>query len=79
MADTLLNVYGARKSKNGKHINLTLTTGEQGNRNWFTCPVKTELDAKIRAEIQGNYAVIYVPLLKDEKKQEEIKDEDLPF
>lgn len=78
MADTLLNLYGAKRSKSGNHLNITLTTGEHGKRNWFTCPIKMALDAKIHAEIQGNCAVIYVPLLKDEK-QEEIKDEDLPF
>lgn len=79
MADTLLNFYGARLSKSGNHVNITLTNGEQGNRNWFTAPVKTALDAKIHAEVNGSYAIIYVPLLKEEKKQEEIKDDDLPF
>ena len=77
MADTLLNFYGARLSKSGNHVNITLTTGEHGKRNWFTAPVKTALDAKIHAEVNGNYAVIYVPLLKE--KKQEIKDEDLPF
>lgn len=81
MADTLLNLYGARISKNGNHVNVTLVTdkGFNNSRSWFTAPVKTALDAKIHAEVNGNYAVIYVPLLKEEKKQEEIKDEDLPF
>ena len=83
LENKLLNVYGARVSKNGKHINLTLVEGEGDKKQFYTACVKIEpTDAKISGEIDiaNSYAIINVPLLEGKKEaKEELNDEDLPF
>ena len=74
----LLTIYGARISKSGKHINLTLVSGEGDQRQFYTACVKIDEEAKAHGSIEGNEAIIVVPLLK-QNKAVEVQDEDVPF
>ena len=71
--NTLLTIYGARISKSGKHINLTLVSGEGNQRQFYTACVKIDEEAKAHGSIEGNEAIIVVPMLESQK------DEDTPF
>ncbi len=63
----LLTIYGARLSKSGKHINLTLVEGEGENKRYYTACVKVDADAKTHGSIKGNEAHIVVPMLEKPK------------
>ena len=78
--NTLLTIYGARISKSGKHINLTLVSGEGDQKQFYTACVKIDEDAKTYGSIEDNKAIIVVPMLKQEKAEaDEMTEEDLPF
>lgn len=84
MSNDLLTIYGARISKSGKHINLTLVSGEGDKKQYYTACVKIDKDAKTHGSIDGQNAIIVVPMLNKEKEAEEVKneeiyDDDLPF
>lgn len=74
----LLTIYGARLSKSKKHITLTLVEGEGDKKQFFTACVKLDEDAKTHGSIDGDEAIIIVPLLKP-NKADEVKDDDVPF
>ncbi len=74
----LLTIYGARLSQNGKHVVLTLVEGEGDQKQFFTACAKLDQDAKTHATIEGDEAIIVVPLLK-QNKAVEVQDEDVPF
>lgn len=74
----LLTIYGARLSKSGKHINLTLVEGEGNERKFYTACVKIDENSKVHGSIDKNTkgedeAVVVVPLL--EKPKETPKDQ----
>lgn len=77
--NTLLTIYGARKSKNGKYINLTLISGEGQDKQFYTACVKFDNSKRVSGRIEDDAAVIFVPLLTDNKKATEEMDEDTPF
>ena len=85
MKNKLLTIYGARLSKSGQHINLTLVEGEGDQKQFYTACVKVDEEAKTHGSIEGHEATIVVPLLQDKKKVDdfdqldEVTDEDLPF
>lgn len=85
MKNKLLTIYGARLSKSGQHINLTLVEGEGDQKQFYTACVKVDEEAKTHGSIEDNEAIIIVPLLQDKKKVDdfdqldEVTDEDLPF
>ena len=63
----LLTIYGARLSKNGHYINLTLVEGEGDQKRFYTACVKTDEQAKTHGHIEDNEAHIIVPLLSSPK------------
>lgn len=90
MNKELLNIYGARISKNGEHVNLTLVRGEGTEKEFYNCAIKIHSkESKIYADkshqkMNGKeYVFIYVPILDDikEKKEtpKEITDDEIPF
>lgn len=74
--NTLLTIYGARISKSGKHINLTLVSGEGDKKQFYTACVKIDESAKTHGSIEGDEAIIVVPLLHNNK---EAPKDDLHF
>ena len=67
--NTLLTIYGARISKSGKHINLTLVSGEGDQKQFYTACVKIDENAKIRGSVENNEAIIVVPMLRNDKEK----------
>ena len=75
MAETpLLNVFGAKLSKNGQRIVLVLVTGENENRQFYNACISLDDTAKANGYIDeiNNEAVIRVNLLDN-------KPSDAPF
>ena len=68
MKNKLLTIYGARLSKSGQHINLTLVEGEGDQKQFYTACVKVDEEAKTHGNIEDNSAIIVVPLLQDKKE-----------
>lgn len=90
MENDLLNIYGARISKSGEHINLTLVRGEGTEKEFYNCAIKIHSrESKIYADkskqkMNGkDYVFIYIPILDDIKEKEtpkeEITDDEIPF
>lgn len=88
MEETLLNIYGAKVSQDGKRIVLTLIQGDGQNKKYFNACVKLETSNKVRAKVDEENEVVFVrvPLLKpkteskedDFDKLDEVTDE-VPF
>ena len=75
MAETpLLNVFGAKLSKNGQRIVLVLVTGENENRQFYNACISLDETAKANGYIDeiNNEVVIRVNLLDN-------KPSDTPF
>ena len=71
----LLTIYGARLSKSKKHITLTLVEGEGDKKQFFTACVKLDEDAKTHGSIDGDNAIVVVPLLKPNKADEDVNED----
>ena len=74
----LLSIYGARVSKSGKYINITLVKGEGDAKTFYTACVKLDKTAKTYGKVKDNKAYIVVPLLSNDKEKSKEKNE-LPF
>lgn len=79
MKNDLLSIYGARVSKSGKHVNITLVRGEEDEKEYFTSCVKLDNKAKTQAKIKDGYVIVKIALLKDMKKQVANNADDEPF
>lgn len=80
------HIYGARVSKSGKWLNLTIAAEINGEKHFITCPVHIVenydgSNKKPIAQIGLNSASVYdIPVYEDSKpKQDEAKADDLPF
>lgn len=76
--DNLLSIYGARVSKNGDRLNVSLVKGEDDNKEWYTTSVKLDGSNKCKVTIKDGFAYIKVPMLEDKKKKEDVIEE-IPF
>ena len=77
--NTLLTINGARKSKNGKYINLTLVSGEGQDKQFYTACVKFDNSKRVSGRIDEDTAIIFVPLLTEKSQVNQEFDEDTPF
>lgn len=73
----LLSIFGAKVSKDGKKLVLTLVSGEDDTKQFYNTCIKLDNSQKTHAKIDkgGEYAIIKVRMLVD--KVDENKD--LPF
>lgn len=70
--NTLFTVYGARLSKSGERVNVSLVRGKDDAKEWATISVKIgKGDAKVKAKIEGNFAYIKIPMLKQDTKKDD--------
>lgn len=77
--NNLFTIYGARVSKAGDRVVISLCKGGKDGeaRTWGSVTVKLgESTAKTLASIKDGYAYVKIPLLKD---KEEIKTDELDF
>lgn len=65
--NNLLSIFGARVSKDGKKLVLTLCKGEKEAREWFTACIKLDNSQKTHAKVEedGQHALIKVTMLSD--------------
>lgn len=78
------HIYGARISKSGKWLNLTITSDVNGGKFFITCPVRMPCNAdatKPVAAVDETRATISgIPVYEDAKQDDEAKaDDDIPF
>ena len=72
---TLFTVYGARLSKSGERVNVTLVRGKDDNKEWASISVKIgKSDAKVKARIENDFAYIKIPMLKQDKEDADALD-----
>lgn len=69
---TLYSVYGARISKSGERVNVSLVKGNGDDKQWACVSIKMDnADGKVVAKIKDGFAYIKVPLLvEDEAKKD---------
>lgn len=66
--NALFTVYGARLSKSGERVNVSLVRGKDDAREWATISVKLKnADGKVKAKIDGDFALLKIPMLKEKK------------
>lgn len=77
--EKLLSIFGAKLSKDGAKLVITLVGGEGEEKTFYNACVKLNNQQKTHAKIEedGNYALLKVPMLVDREEVDE--DEVLPF
>lgn len=66
----LFNIYGARKSKDGSKLNVTLIRGHEDTKEYATISLKLDdKQSKTKATIREGYAYIKIALLEDKKEE----------
>lgn len=77
------HIYGARISKSGKWLNLTIAAEINGEKRFIVCPVRMPCNAdatKPVAAVDETRATISgIPVYEDAKQDNEAKADDLPF
>lgn len=77
----LLNIFGAKYSKDGKKVILVLVAGDGENRRYYNAVVHLDKQHKVMGEVVkgelGSYAMFSVRML-DETPQT-VKSDPLPF
>ncbi len=72
METEMLNVFGARLSKDGSKLLLTLVSGDGEGRKFYSACIKLDNTQKTHAKVEkdGKHAVIKVVML-DKKSSDE--------
>ena len=69
--NALFTVYGARLSKSGERVNVSLVRGKDEAKEWATISVKMgKSDAKVKAKIDGDFALFKIPMLKPKEEDD---------
>lgn len=89
--NTLLTIYGCKLSKDSKRLVLTLVTGEDDDKQYYSACVKLDGTQKTKASISKDkkYGLFKVEMLKEDKKQNkkqkkedvevDINEDEIPF
>lgn len=73
--NALFSVYGARLSKSGERVNVSLVRGKDDNKEWATISIKLgESSSKVKARIKDDLAYLKIPMLQVEEDDEEDND-----
>ena len=71
----MYSIYGARMSKSGERVNVSLLTGKGDDKQWACVSVKLDNpDGKIKAQIKDGYAYIKIPLLVEDEAKKDTLD-----
>lgn len=75
--EKLLSIYGAKVSKDGSKLVLTLVGGEGEAKQFYTACIKLNNSQKTHAKIEedGQHALIKIPMLREKVEE----GETLPF
>ena len=62
----LITIYGAKQSKDGAKLVITLVCGDEDEKQFYTACVKLDNSQKSKAKIgKDGYAVVKIPMLED--------------
>lgn len=77
----LLSIFGAKVSKDGTKLVLTLVSGEDESKQFYNACIKLDNSQKTHAKVEkdGKHALIKVVMLENKQPKAEIKAEDMPF
>lgn len=70
----LLTIYGAKVSKDGNKLVLTLCSGENETKQYYNACIKLDNSQKTHAKVEkdGKHAVIKVVMLEKREANEEL-------
>lgn len=72
---TLYSVYGARISKSGERVNVSLVKGNGDDKQWACISVKLDNpDGKIQAQTKNGFAYLKIPLLVEDEEKKDALD-----
>lgn len=72
---TLYSVYGARISKSGERVNVSLVKGQGDAKTWACISVKLDNpEAKVQAQVKNGFAYIKIPLLVEDEAKKDTLD-----
>lgn len=72
---TLYSVYGARISKSGERVNVSLVKGKNDDKQWACVSVKLDNpDGKVQAQVKNGFAYIKIPLLVEDEAKKDTLD-----
>ena len=70
----LLSIFGAKVSKDGTKLVLTLVSGEDESKQFYNACIKLDNSQKTRAKVEkdGKHALIKVVMLEDRQPKEKV-------
>lgn len=72
---TLYSIYGARFSKSGKRVNVSLVKGNDDDKEWACVSVKLDNpDGKIQAQTKNGFAYLKIPMLVENEEKQDTLD-----
>lgn len=77
----LLSIFGAKVSKDGTKLVLTLVSGEDETKQFYNACIKLDNSQKTHAKVEkdGKHALIKVVMLENKQPKAEANDNDVPF
>lgn len=77
----LLSIFGAKVSKDGTKLVLTLVGGEDESKQFYNACIKLDNSQKTHAKVEkdGKHALIKVVMLENKQSKAEATAEDMPF
>ena len=77
----LLSIFGAKVSKDGTKLVLTLVSGEDESKQFYNACIKLDNSQKTRAKVEkdGKHALIKVVMLENKQLKVKSNAEDMPF
>ena len=77
----LLSIFGAKVSKDGTKLVLTLVSGEDESKQFYNACIKLDNSQKTHAKVEkdGKHALIKVVMLENKQPKTEANAEDMPF
>ena len=77
----LLSIFGAKVSKDGTKLVLTLVSGEDDSKQFYNTCIKLDNSQKTRAKVEkdGKHALIKVVMLENKQLKAKSNAEDMPF
>lgn len=73
-SNPLYSIYGARKSKSGKRVNISILTGEGDNIQWGTVSLPIEGSKSVKVKISDIDVKITIPRVDIGAEDEEEDD-----
>ena len=77
----LLSIFGAKVSKDGTKLVLTLVSGEDESKQFYNACIKLDNSQKTRAKVEkdGKHVLIKVVMLENKQLKAKSNAEDMPF